>query len=317
MLDLSSAEPARAVSAEPDEILRFRAAERHLHWAIAVPFTVCYLTALVLVLVYNPNPGRPWRAVFSWIHRLSGVSLATMPPLMIAWHWREFRMHVYNVRQGWAWRLDDLKWLFLMGPATFNPRISLPHQGKFNAGEKINFISVMTTYPMYLATGLLIWFTSAPLLPWLVHFSMALMATPLVLGHIFMATVNPDTRIGLKGMLTGYVNREWARHHYRLWYDEHYGEAETARPHPTAGPQPAHEPIRFPLRAAVQPAMARLRPRDARAASLAVAAPARVETIEDLPVILEPGEGDGLLDDLEAALGEARSKRVAGAALAS
>ncbi len=314
MLDLSSAEPTRSASAElDDEILRFRAAERHLHWAIAVPFTVCYCTALILVLVYNPSPGRPWRAVFSWIHRLSGVCLATMPPFMIAWHWREFRMHLYNIRQGWAWRLDDLKWLVLMGPATFNPAISLPHQGKFNAGEKINFVSVMTTYPMYIVSGLLIWFTSAPLLPWLIHFSMALMATPLILGHIFMATVNPDTRIGLTGMLTGFVNREWARHHYRLWYDEHYGDAAVAAP----APRPASAPTRFPLRPVVQPAVARLRPREAHAIPPVGAAAARVETIEDLPVILEAGDGDGFLDELEAALGEPRSKRVAGAALAS
>ncbi len=194
----------------PDEILRFRVCERHLHWAIAIPFKICYLTALILVLVYNPSPGRPFRDIFAWIHRLSGICLATLPALMLFIHRREFGMHLRNVREAWSWRLDDLKWLLLMGPATVSKSIELPHQGKFNAAEKINFIVVMSTYPLYIATGLAIWFLRPAYLSWMIHFSMAAAATPLVLGHVFMATVNPDTRVGLKGMISGWVSREWA-----------------------------------------------------------------------------------------------------------
>ena len=60
----------------------------------------------------------------------------------------------------------------------------------------------------------------------MVHVAMAMAATPLVLGHVFMATVNPDTRVGLKGMISGWVSREWAWHHYRRWYDEQFGPLE-------------------------------------------------------------------------------------------
>jgi formate dehydrogenase subunit gamma len=216
------------VTNSPDEILRFRVCERHLHWAIAIPFKICYLTALVLVLVYNPSPGRPLRDVFAWIHRLSGICLATLPALMLFIHRREFGTHLRNVREAWSWRLDDLKWLLLMGPATVSKSIELPHQGKFNAAEKINFIVVMSTYPIYIGTGLAIWFLRPAYLSWMIHFSMAAAATPLILGHVFMATVNPDTRVGLKGMISGWVSREWARHHYRHWYDEHFGHLENA-----------------------------------------------------------------------------------------
>jgi hypothetical protein len=41
-------------------------------------------------------------------------------------------------------------------------------------------------------------------------------------GHIFMATLNPGTRVGLQGMISGFVDRQWAKHHYRRWYREHY-----------------------------------------------------------------------------------------------
>jgi formate dehydrogenase subunit gamma len=246
--------PATPATNLSDEILRFQVCERHLHWAIAIPFKVCYLTALILVAVYNPAPTRPFRDVFAWTHRLSGLCLATLPALMLFIHRREFGMHLRNVREAWSWRLDDLKWLLLMGPSTLSSRVTLPHQGKFNAAEKINFIVLMSTYPLYIATGLAIWFLRPAYLAWMIHFAMAAFATPLVLGHIFMATVNPDTRVGLRGMITGRVSREWARHHYRLWYDEHFGRHERTVPARAAqpGPRAVRRPA-LPLQAAPAP----------------------------------------------------------------
>jgi len=261
-------EGARAASAtsrvyRPSKILRFCAAERHMHWAVAVPFMVCYTTALILILVYNPDPARPYRQAFSWAHRISGVCLIVLPAWNFAKHWRDARVHLHNVGQAWSWSWDDVRWLFLIGLASVNPNIELPWQGKFNAGEKINFMVLSSTYPIYLCTGLLIWFGGSPYLSWLVHFSLAVIATPLLLGHIFMATVNPDTRPGLRGMITGFVDREWARHHYHRWYVEHFETvsrvvaaarpfrrlgvaAEPARPRPglpEAGPPRRDRPV--------------------------------------------------------------------------
>ncbi|HZL47991.1 MAG TPA: hypothetical protein VFC30_03145 [Solirubrobacteraceae bacterium] len=39
----------------------------------------------------------------------------------------------------------------------------------------------------------------------------------LVAGHLYMALVNRATRHALRGMLTGEVDREWARKHYPRW----------------------------------------------------------------------------------------------------
>ncbi len=220
------------MASDPNTILRFRACERHLHWALAIPFKVCYLTALLLVLVYNPDPTRPLRQLVSWVHRSSGVCLAVLPLATILWHRRDFAHHLDNVRRAWTWSVDDFKWLALMGVAMVSQRVSLPEQGKFNAAEKINFIVLNLTYPIYIATGLTIWFLGPAYVSWLVHFSLATLATPLVFGHVFMATVNPDTRVGLPGMVTGLVDRHWAHHHYRLWYDEHFPERPAAPPEP-------------------------------------------------------------------------------------
>jgi formate dehydrogenase subunit gamma len=245
------------------KVLRFRASERRLHWAIAIPFLVCYVSALVLVVVYNPDPLRPYRAVFSWAHRISGICLIVFPLWAGAGAVKDFRVHFYNIRQAWIWIFDDLKWLALMGLAAISRRIKLPEQGKFNAAQKLNFMLVMSTYPLYIATGLLMWVTGAALLAWLLHFAMALIATPFLAGHIFMATIPKSSRKALPGMVTGMVERDWAQHHHRRWYEEtfvkdHRGAKE--RPHATA------------------PAV--VEPRPAAAAAPASAIPSRLAALE-------------------------------------
>ena len=236
MLTHESSATAHARAPLPEEILRFWASERQLHWAIAVPFMTCYLTALVLVAVYNPDPNRPLRALFSWTHRLSGVCLFLLPLWTVLRHRRVFALHFRNVHTVWRWRLEDVKWLFMMGLSMFNKRVELPHQGKFNAGEKLNFMFLTASYPLYIVTGFLIWLPGVAFASWILHLLLAAMATPLILGHVFMATVNPDTRVGLQGMITGYVNRHWAQHHYRYWYNEHFGHLHKA---PEPSPEPA------------------------------------------------------------------------------
>ncbi len=205
-----------------DKILRFRGSERHIHWAISIPFMVCYFTALTLVIFYNPDPERPYRFIFSWIHRISGVLFITLPMIVMFRSRGDFKVYFYNIKQAWAWGLSDFKFLLLLGVAAVNKRIKLPDQGKFNAAEKINFMVLMSTYPFYMITGILIWVTDGALLAWLVHFAMAIAATPLMCGHIFMATINPESRVAFSGMITGYVDRKYVKHHHAAWYKEQF-----------------------------------------------------------------------------------------------
>ena len=112
--------------------------------------------------------------------------------------------------------------------AAVNSKVKLPDQGKFNAAEKINFMVLMGTYPLYIATGAL-------------HLADARRLSVLDLLHVLMALhghaadpgahvhglIDRGGRPGLTGMITGYVDRQWAKHHYRHWYREHH-EADEA-----------------------------------------------------------------------------------------
>jgi cytochrome b subunit of formate dehydrogenase len=72
------------------------------------------------------------------------------------------------------------------------------------------------------------------------HFFMALNAVPLIGGHLYMALINPSSRKGLNGMITGHVDRSWGKHHYRRWYRDHHeaDEALDGQPPEEIGEEP-------------------------------------------------------------------------------
>ncbi|MEW6366632.1 MAG: cytochrome b/b6 domain-containing protein [Acidobacteriota bacterium] len=217
----------RAPATVSREILRFRRSERSLHWTIAVPFLLCLATGVVMKLFYNRlHPQSSTHMALQWVHRASGAFLLLLPAWCALRHRKDLRLFCYNVKRAWSWAFDDIKWLVLIVPASLSRKVKLPDQHKFNAGEKLNFMSLMLTYPLLIATGVIILMPGLHFVPWVVHVGVAILSAPLILGHIFMAVVNPDTRIGLSGMFSGRVDRQWAKHHYAKWYREHFGAHE-------------------------------------------------------------------------------------------
>ncbi len=211
----------------PQKVLRFRAAERQIHWAIAIPVTICVLSATVLVLVYNTDRQRPFRDVVSWIHRISAICMIVLPALAVIRNIDDLKIHLHNMKQAWSWTFEDLKWLFLMGFAAVSTRVQLPAAGKFNAAQKVNFMTTMTTYPLFIFTGVMIWREGASVYYWLAHVSLAAVVIPVLLGHVYMAAFNPSSRAALKGMITGYVDRRWLKHHHARWYRENFEDKRT------------------------------------------------------------------------------------------
>ncbi len=290
-------------TSRPRQILRFRRSERVLHWSIAIPFMACYATGLILMVFYNLHSQPPSRDVFSWLHRIAGACLIVFPILTAVRNRNDYRIHLYNVKQAWTWAIDDLKWLVLMGAAAVNSRVSLPEQGKFNAGEKLNFMMVMCTYPLFIATGLVLWMPGIAFLSWVVHVALAAVATPLMLGHIYMATINPSTRVGLGGMFSGYVDRQWAKHHYRRWYRENFEDDERADGERAEARQALRRPalIRCPSCCAEHLAASWARVLETVFEVQPLPCPSCGADADTVTVIVEPGEVDWVLRCLEQA----------------
>ena len=288
------------------EILRFRTSERALHWSIAVPFMVCLATGIVLKLFFNHlHPQFSAHTVLQWVHRVSGACLLLLPVWTALRHRKDLALYRYNVKRAWSWTLGDIKWLALIGPASVSRRVKLPEQHKFNAGEKLNFMSLTLTYPLLVVTGLLLLTPGIHFISWIGHVAVAILSAPLIFGHIYLAVVNPDTRVGLSGMFTGHVDREWARHHYAKWYRETFGEDQ--EPKPVRREAKAAPPARAMIRclscgaespltswATVLESVSELRPLRCLACSAPSAVVSAVVKVEDIGAILEGLEHAGV-----------------------
>ena len=239
--------PTPEIQPQSRTIQRFQKSERLLHWAIALPFMICGATGFILLAFYNLRSEGMSRDILSWMHRIAGAGFMVLPALT-AWKYRrEYRLHLKNITHAITWKPTDLRWLFLMGAAVVCRRVKLPDQHKFNAAEKVNFLTGLCGYPVFIATGLILWLPGANFMAWIVHVGLALLMTPLILGHIYMAVIHRSTRAGLSGMVSGSVDRDWARHHYRTWYLENFEPHGSDCASAETGSRPELSPNEFRL----------------------------------------------------------------------
>ncbi len=110
-------------------------------------------------------------------------------------------------------------------------------KGRFNAGQKLNFLLVcLLLGALYISGVDTIVVGTKHNLIFAVHKLATIAASILVAGHIYMAAFNRGTRDALRGMLTGEADREWAQAHYPRW--------TLAQPVPGADSTPRDRPSR-------------------------------------------------------------------------
>ncbi len=194
---------------EDPRLRRFTVAERWIHRGTAALLGTTMITAAFLYLpMLSEIAGR--RDLLVTVHEWSG--LAALVPVLAGLVSRAFRADLVRLNR---FGPHDRGWL----RATLRRR---PHpSGKFNPGQKMYASLAAGAVLVMTGTGLIMWFTSlAPLVyrtgATFVHDWGALLLGALVLGHIWIASNDPEARGGLR---TGFVSRAWARRHHELWAD--------------------------------------------------------------------------------------------------
>jgi formate dehydrogenase subunit gamma len=110
----------------------------------------------------------------------------------------------------------DREWLARVPAAVVKHRPE-PPAGRFNAGQKLNFILVSLLLASLLVSGIGLLVTgSHPTNPAFkaAHVVAAYTLALLVAGHLYMALINPSTRPALRGMISGRVDADWVRKHH-------------------------------------------------------------------------------------------------------
>lgn len=200
----------------PDLLLRHDAHERLLHWLIVIAF---FLTAASGLALFHPSlfwlanvlGGGTWSAL---LHPFVGLAMAVAFYLFARPLWSDNRMQPRD----WAW---------LKGIRTVieGRHDGLPEAGKYNAGQKLLYFTLVTCLTLLALSGLVIWRryfagffpVGVVRLGALLH---AFVAFVLVLGIIVHISAALWVKGSVEAMMRGTVTIGWAYKHHRAWFRE-------------------------------------------------------------------------------------------------
>jgi formate dehydrogenase subunit gamma len=193
----------------PDRVQRFTASERTVHWLTALAFFSLLLSGLVV-----GRRGTFHNVMYAWHIASAAVLLFGVALIVVAGNRPSLRR---TARELGRLDVEDREWLGAI-PARLLAGASDPPAGRFNAGQKLNFVLVSVLLAALYVSGVdtIVVGTHHNLI-FAVHKLATVAICVLVAGHLYMALVNRTTRHALRGMLTGEVDREWASKHYPRW----------------------------------------------------------------------------------------------------
>jgi formate dehydrogenase subunit gamma len=204
------------------KILRFNSFERFVHWLTASCFLVLALTGLNVAVgkyVLLPLIGPEAFAALSQAGKVAHNFLA-------------FPFMAGLVLMLLVWIADnipdrtDLGWLKAAGGLLGHDH---PPAGKFNAGQKLIFWSVILGGAALSVTGVMLLFpfwgtTIADMqLAGLVHSLIAAGLVAIMLAHIYIGSVGMQGAFDAMG--SGEVDLNWAREHHALWVEREKNRA--------------------------------------------------------------------------------------------
>ena len=190
-------------------VQRFTLSERAVHWLTALAFFSLLISGLVV-----GRRGTFHNVMYAWHLVSAGVLVGGVALIVLTGNRRALRGTAHELS---SLDVEDREWLGAI-PARLLSSAPEPPAARFNAGQKVNFALVCVLVCILYITGVdtIVSGTHHNLI-FGGHKLATIALCILVAGHLYMALINRATRHALRGMLTGEVDREWARKHYPRW----------------------------------------------------------------------------------------------------
>ncbi|CAI8889671.1 formate dehydrogenase-N subunit gamma [Kosakonia sp. YIM B13611] len=203
-------------------ILRTKFIDRACHWTVVICF---FLVALSGIALFFPTLhwltqtfGTPQMGRI--LHPFFGVLIFLILMFMFG------RFVHHNIPDK-----KDLPWIKGIVEVLKGNEHKVADVGKYNAGQKMMFWTIMSMISLLLATGVVIWrpyfahFFPIALIRWclLAHATSAIILMLAILVHMYMAFW---VKGSIKGMIEGKVSRRWAKKHHPRWYRDVEAEEE-------------------------------------------------------------------------------------------
>lgn len=200
----------------PDDLVRYTAAERLNHWVVAIISILLALSGLaffhpMFYPLVNLFGGGTWTRI---LHPFFGLVMALSFTSMF------FRFWKLNIMTP-----ADKEWLRHARELAAGNERNMPKTGKYNGGQKVLFWLLAGSVAVLVVSGFVIWraYFSAlfPIelirLSSVAHAVAAALIIMLIMGHTYLAIW---TKGSIRAMTRGTVSRAWAKQHHALWYHE-------------------------------------------------------------------------------------------------
>jgi formate dehydrogenase subunit gamma len=201
-------------------IVRYTPNERSNHWITAITFVLLASSGLAMFhpamsWLYFVLGGGQWTRI---LHPFIGVVmfLSFLILMLRFWH------HNYLDR-------NDVQWMKQMDDVLNNREDRLPEIGRYNAGQKLLFFTMVVCLFLLLASGIVIWrryfsfyFPIGIIrLASVVHAAAAFVLIVGIIVHIYAALW---VKGSIGAMTRGTVTYGWARKHHPRWFREVIGK---------------------------------------------------------------------------------------------
>ncbi len=199
---------------DPNLVTRYTARERLTHWAVAVAYVALFFSGLAMFHPY-----------FYWLSALfgGGALMRVLHPFVGVAFTILFYAYALPIAHDNRFLPADRSWLRNMFSYMNKRGEDIPVEGKYNAGQKLMYWSMVVVIALLLVTGILIWrpyFTPAvPVtgrrIGAVVHAVMAFIMFVGIGIHVYAAYW---TKGSMRAMTRGTVSRAWARFHHPGWF---------------------------------------------------------------------------------------------------
>ena len=205
-----------AAGTGPALVSRYSTGERLTHWAVAVSYIALFLSGLAM---FHP--------FFYWTSALfgGGALMRILHPFVGAAFAVLFYAYALRLVKDNLLVPSDRRWLSGMFRYMNKQGAEVPVEGKYNAGQKLMYWSMIFVVGLLLLSGLLVWrpyFSGGVPLTLrrfanLVHAGLAFVMFVGIGVHIYAGFW---TKGAIRSMTRGTVSRAWARFHHPGWYEE-------------------------------------------------------------------------------------------------
>ncbi|HEY9246800.1 MAG TPA: cytochrome b/b6 domain-containing protein [Candidatus Methanoperedens sp.] len=200
------------------KILRFDVSSRALHWSHALVFFWMLVTGIALFLTPKSLLGNP---PIKMIHLYASIPFILLPAIIYI---RRSALTRNDIKELMEWSRDDVHWFIELFKKN-----GIYVTGKFNGGQKANFLVVMLLVTGLSFTGYVIMMRSMfsrsfVETNFVIHDSLAVFSIVLLGGHIALALYYREP---LKCIIYGKIDAAWAKEHYPNWISKKKRGAST------------------------------------------------------------------------------------------